>query len=523
MSDSRQPHKPSTDAGRWNGLDAFVQRHERAIILVLCVIAAVRVFVFSAALPPFNNVDEQQHFDTVYRYAQGSVPTDLPAYGERSARIFAIYGTFEYLRAPEAFPRGFPRPLWTLPTNVPEIDRVRDMMTQRWMAGHNTEATQPPVYYAVAGAWYRLGKLFGIDGGYELYWIRFLNVPLFALLVWCAYVLVGSAYPGKWVLRVGVPLMLAFLPQDVFYSANNDVMSPLLFCISFYCLLRIYREGLGSYWFCLLTGLAVAATVLVKFTNLSLLLVFGIVVAIAISRLRAAGKLKGDLPKLAVLFLACVAPIALWLARNYLVLHDLTGNAAKTRYLGWSPKPLGAIWDHPIFSPSGALVFFRDLTAKFWRGEINWHGAPMVVPSVDAFFCVSTLVLLLVAVVSAWVRRGENANGETFADGMSALVMAASAAILISISVAFDFGRCWYPSSAYPYVTSGRLVLGVLAPFLVLYVSGLNSALARLKLTYSRFGALLVIAALMISYEVAVMLPVFWSQYNWFHMIAFAR
>ena len=49
-------------------------KHERLIIAVLCVIGAIRIFVFNAAFPPFNNVDEQAHFDLVYKYAHGNIP-----------------------------------------------------------------------------------------------------------------------------------------------------------------------------------------------------------------------------------------------------------------------------------------------------------------------------------------------------------------------------------------------------------------------------------------------------------------
>jgi hypothetical protein len=47
----------------------FAMRHERKLILLLCAIAAVRVFIFSAAFPFFNNVDEQAHTDLVIKYA----------------------------------------------------------------------------------------------------------------------------------------------------------------------------------------------------------------------------------------------------------------------------------------------------------------------------------------------------------------------------------------------------------------------------------------------------------------------
>ncbi len=55
----------------------FAARHERKLILLLCAIAALRVFTFCAAFPFFNNVDEQAHVDLVMKYARGDVPREF--------------------------------------------------------------------------------------------------------------------------------------------------------------------------------------------------------------------------------------------------------------------------------------------------------------------------------------------------------------------------------------------------------------------------------------------------------------
>jgi len=49
-------------------------RYERPLIAGLCIVAAVRIFIFSAAFPFFNNCDEQAHFDMVYKYSRGHLP-----------------------------------------------------------------------------------------------------------------------------------------------------------------------------------------------------------------------------------------------------------------------------------------------------------------------------------------------------------------------------------------------------------------------------------------------------------------
>src|SRR5256886_15686076 len=84
----------------------FATRREQKLILLLCVIAAVRVFTFSAAFPFFNNVDEQAHADLVMKYARGDVPRDLGHFSSESAYYFSLYGTPEYFTASQRFDTG---------------------------------------------------------------------------------------------------------------------------------------------------------------------------------------------------------------------------------------------------------------------------------------------------------------------------------------------------------------------------------------------------------------------------------
>src|SRR5262249_33574541 len=95
----------------------FVVRHERKLILLLCAIAALRVFIFCAAFPFFNNVDEQAHVDLVMKYARAELPRDLGHYSSESANAISLYGSPEYFTAPSQFATNeFPHPNWTLPT-----------------------------------------------------------------------------------------------------------------------------------------------------------------------------------------------------------------------------------------------------------------------------------------------------------------------------------------------------------------------------------------------------------------------
>jgi hypothetical protein len=86
------------------------------------------------------------------------------------------------------------------------------------------------------------------------------------------------------------------------------------------------------------------------------------------------------------------------------------------------------------------------------------------------------------------------------------------------LSVGFDFGKCFYPSQARPYFTSGRLVSAALIPFLLLYVQGLDRALSWIKSERWRFGVLAGIALFVTVSEIIVNRAAFASQYNLFHL-----
>ena len=58
---------------------------ELKMILLLCLVASVRVFIFSAAFPFFNPVDEQRHFDLAVKYSQGHVPRAGTGFGGSDA------------------------------------------------------------------------------------------------------------------------------------------------------------------------------------------------------------------------------------------------------------------------------------------------------------------------------------------------------------------------------------------------------------------------------------------------------
>ena len=494
----------------------FSESQERRIVWLLCLLAAVHVFVFSAAVPFFSNVDEQIHFDLAVKYSQGHIPRALESVSPEATPYIVIYGTREFLWPSNNFPaEKFPPP-WTQP-----MDKIAPMLGSRevaWSRVVNYEASQPPLYYTLAGLWWRLWKACGFHDGVLLYWIRFLNVFLVAVLVWLGYVAARLVFPENLFLRLGVPALLAFLPQSAFYSIQNDVLSPLAFGAAFILLVRWLRAEIPGVRLGTLTGLALAATFLTKISNLPLLAVSGLVVLFKIGCLARSGKLRAAGPALASLAWCAGLPMIAWLAWCKHTFGDFTGTAAKIQFLNWTPKPFGEWWHHPIFTPQGLWTFVSGLMATFWQGEFLWHRQPLASPVVDTIYAISSVGFVSVAVIALLARSTDAIASQRQALWFGFGSFIATVVFLGFLSIFYDFRDCFYPSGAHPYFTSGRLMLGALIPFLLLYLYGLDRVLSRVKNNWIRPLVLAGMISFMLISEILIDWRLFPNAYNWFHM-----
>jgi 4-amino-4-deoxy-L-arabinose transferase-like glycosyltransferase len=373
---------------------------------------------------------------------------------------------------------------------------------------------------------------------------------LYVLLVWLAYGLAKELVPASKFVYLGVPLVLAFLPQDIFYGLNNDVLSAPLATLSLYLLVRLYRSGeekrgqsptklclvpagtarrvlrtngdcplFPSWGLALGAGLAVAAAMLTKFTNAPLL-----VIAAAVALLKAGlpwwrERSRTQLLPMALLLLVSLVPVGCWMARNYVVLGDPTGFSLRSRFMGWTPNPLGQYLHHPIFTPGGLLFFCHSLATTLWRGELLWHRSMLTIAPVDTLYFVSSMLLPLCFVMASFPGgEGAAARRQTAMLCLASVVLSVGLLVLFSISYDFGTGPFNYPSRAFPYFTQGRLILAALVPFLIVYLSGLESFLEWLRLGFLRLPLLIILADVMVISEIVYSLDVFVSQYNWFHL-----
>jgi hypothetical protein len=497
-------------------IESSALRWERAAVLALAAGAVLRVLLFAAAFPFFTNVDEHRHVDMVLKYARGYTPQPgHGAYETQMPRLLALYGSPEYARsADDAAPPL--RPAW----DAPRAERARRIRAnERFLAaGPNIEAFQPPAYYRLAAEWLSVGRLLGLGSGASLYWIRALNALFLAGLVLCAYALLRESHPSDALVRLGVPGLLACFPQDIFYYATGDAFSPLVCGLGFVLALRVgLRPERGALHY-VAAGAVAALALLTKYTNLPLLCVCLLCTGWILAREADLRRWPG-VAKPCLFWIALLAPLAAWLARNYVVFGDATATALKLEVLGWGRRPVTEWLDHPLFSLGGLLDFASGLLPTFWRGELVWHREVLAWPPADALYAISSLVLVALAAFA--LRRGARADRGWLVEAASLAALLISIAVLAVLSLAFVFHARSNPSADLPYFIQGRLIAGALLPFCILYVRGIQIACAPLAPRTANAAAttvLALVAALALASEAALTRTVFASPYNFYHL-----
>jgi len=494
-----------------------VERIETLLITALIIAAAIRIFLFIAAFPFFNNVDEEEHFDLVYKYSEGSLPgANMESYCRAAVELILLYGTPEYYTKPERWPNNrFPAPVWTRP-DMRKSEQFTKLAGEYKPVG-NYQTGEFPFYYLTAGLWCATVKSLGIEDGRLLYWIRFMNIPVFAALVAVSYFFARKIFPDNIYLKFSLPLIVAFWPQDSFYSISNDVLSPLLFALAFLAILQIYFED-KSFAYHFYTGLVIAATLLTKRSNIVVLFVLCVIITLKLRKHFSNRNVNQYLPKLLILLVAAMLPMAILFTRNYLVFGDITASAGKMQYLGWTVKPLSKIWDHPILTPGGLLFFLSKLTETFWRGELIWHWQQLISAKADLFYVITTALFFAASALGLFLRRHKQDAKLRFVLCMSFCTLAVCVLLMAALSIRYDFDGCFYPSREKPYLVSGRLISCAALPFFLIYVNGLKSILAVFKNRLYPIAALAIIVIIITISEILLTRPVFGSLYNWFHL-----
>jgi hypothetical protein len=492
----------------------FPERRIRFILMTFYAIAALRVFIFAAAFPFFNNVDEQAHVDLVVKYARASPPRAIENFSTESARYFALYSSPEYFLKLEQYAGEDLPPAWTLPSDVQE--KIVNAAIPIWEARPNHESGEPPFYYGIAGGWMNLGRAIGLSDLTLLYWVRFLNVVLAALLVWIGFAAARSTFPENEFVQLGTVALLALWPQSAFYSTQADALSSVCFAIAFLGLTKMLLQPRVGISVAIWTGLALAATCLTKTSNLALPIAAAIVLATKMFSAAREQPLRPALVRLGASAGSFAIPMIAWFVWNYRYFGDLTATRSKIELLGWTAKPMSDWLPHQIFTLHGLREFWPELSASFWRGELVWHLQRLASPLADNFYAIMTALVIIAGLVLL-MRRDSNDKDRQSVLWLAMLSFLSILALLVILSLRFDFGSCPYPSREHPYFTSGRLLNAAAVPFFLVFAYVIDRFGIWSKRDWVRWTILAATLLVVLISQVQANAPAFASRYNFFH------
>jgi hypothetical protein len=243
----------------------------------------------------------------------------------------------------------------------------------------------------------------------------------------------------------------------------------------------------------------------------------GLLLAWHFLKLSRQGRGHRSLPAWGILTVCAVVPMAAWLAWCKIHFGDFTGSAVKVRMVGWTDKPFGEWFHHPIYTVHGLWTFLSENLSTFWQGEILWECRPLPLPSVGLVYTGLTFLFLAAALIVMVWRRARLSERQRLALRFALACVAAGFLFLAWLSVKFDFGASPNPSRAHPYFVAGRMIVGMLIPFMVLFAFGLDRMLNRLG-ERAKFIALTALLLFMLVSEIITDWQIFPNDYNWYHL-----
>ena len=489
---------------------------DQVFITILCFAATIKIFFFSVSLP-FFPLDEELHFDAIHKFASGySHQRDLPGFDQETAEIIELYHSPQFLKVAEPGRPFVPTSAWCRPFQE-HLPAELQFRTEAWHRLRNVEIDAPPTYYVIEAVWYKLGRLMDYSGLFLLYWLRSLSAISYGFFVLFSWMFLRECYSENKYLQISVPLFLLIFPQDCFLFMIPNSLCATFMALTLLLFAKLRKNPDRNPLFYLLTGVLAAITALLGFGNFLVVIPVLVTAWFLIRESLGTSAERPRIVKTAAMMVAAALPMALWFLHNHAVLGNWSGSKAKQEYLTWTVKPLSQIFDHPLFSFAGFGYFISTLSRNFWRGEVYWAAVPRE-GWIDPIYLWLSLSLCLIFVVHVFRTKPANSS-QSFGNTVSIALVAGGVLFLALISLPFDFGRCFYPSQARPYFVSGRLIIGGLLPFLIMFLGGLQYVCGWISKRLNPLYVAIPFAAVVFVTETVLFYPILSSRFNLISLI----
>jgi hypothetical protein len=459
--EAQTPARQPRNGQGWS-LRATIRRAVPGAALACALVACLSAAGWSLITPPFESVDEPDHFAYVKQLAEtGTLPTstDGPFSREEQGAIDAL-GSEEIRLSPSV------RPVFSQTTQDLLDERLQALREDHGSPGAGVATQEPPLYYALESVPYLLGS-----GGTlldRLQLMRLLSVLMAGLTALFAFLFLRETLPRvPWAWTVGA-LAVALCPLFSFMSGavNPDAMLYAESAALFYCIARALRRGLTTRSAAAF-GLVVAAGFLTKLNFIGL--APGAFLALAVLAVRGArGNGRGALWRPAAAAAIGASPVVLFVGHNVVASHSPLGIVAEAvgttsgsvldvaNYV-WQlylPRLPGTANDFPGLSTA------RQIWFDGYVGRLGW---------LDTTFpdWVYTLALILAGAIAALCARTLIAGTHTLRRRLPELAVYAVMALGLMALVGTDSYRM------FPELTASYGQARYLLPLLPLLAAAL--------------------------------------------------
>lgn len=416
-------------------------RLEAVLLAAVLALSLATGLLYARLLPPWDLIDEEQHFHYVQHLAQGQ---GWPVLGE----------TF---LSPEVIDSIFATNRWAVfGIGAPTSRDPRAM----GLEGYSYEAYQPPLLYLLSVPVYNL--LRSGDILTRLFGLRVLVVFIGTATVVLAYLLAHILVPKGGSIALGSAALLALIPERVISVSrfNNDALVEALSVTTLLLLLLGLERGFG--WrLTLAVGVALGGALLAKMNALVLLPTAA--VALGLAYLRGGWPWRRALGRGLAIYLVAAAIAGWFFLRNLQLYGDPTGAGAFLRLASFQP-------DVSPLAFAGSL--FRGFWAMWWEGRLAM-----------AFMIVMAAMALIALFGLLRVAPREDRKRA----GLSLLVIF----VLLNVLAVWQSARMGLVP-----VVQGRLLLPAASSLSILLAWGLVAALPRRLQTYGVGATLAIVLAM---------------------------
>jgi hypothetical protein len=357
-----------------------VLRRVPAAAWACALVACVNAVCWSVITPPFQAVDEPNHFAYVQLLAQnGQLPS--PNLPEASPAMQIVLNDLESDRVRYAPQRR------SLSSAAQQRLLERDMaapLSRRGAGGAGAAYSEPPLYYGLELFPYELGSDGSLLERLEL--MRLLSALMAAATALFAYLFVREALPStRWAWTVG-GLAVAVFPLLGFISGGvtPDAMLFAVCTAIYYCLARAFRRGLTPR-LALLIGLLTATGFATKlnFVGFAPGAILGLIVLTVRSARR--GKADRTTAKLAgyrygaIGLAIALSPVALYASIDVISGRPVLSIVSRTLEASSGPitHELSYIWQFYLPRLPGMMRYFPGIltTRQLWfDGLVGLYG-----------------------------------------------------------------------------------------------------------------------------------------------------